>query len=139
MVEVNWLAILLSVVWAMFVGSIWYGPLFGKPWMKLMGFNKKDKAGVSSSQMSKLYGIQFVASLVMAYVLAHSLEYASAYLNINGASAGLSVGFWNWLGFVATVTLGKVLWEGKPWRLYLIDSGNYLLTLLGMGVVLSLL
>jgi hypothetical protein len=67
------------------------------------------------------------------------LVFGSTYQNISGIEAGLSAGFWNWLGFVAPVTLGKVLWEGKPWKLWFLDSGNYLLTLLGMGVILSLL
>jgi hypothetical protein len=139
MVEVNIVAILLSVIWAMFVGSMWYGPLFGKPWMKMMGLGKEKITGMASTEMAKLYGIQFMASVIMAYVLRHSLEFGAAFQNTQGISAGLSAGFWNWLGFVMPVTLSKVLWEGKPWKLWFIDNGNFLVTLLGMGVILSLL
>jgi len=32
---------------------------------------------------------------------------------MSGVSGGLMSVFWNWLGFIATVTLGAVLWEGK--------------------------
>lgn len=47
-------------------------------------------------------------------------------------------GFWNWLGFVAPVTLGAVLWEGKHWKLWFLNNGYYLVTLLLMGAVLAL-
>lgn len=139
MIPINFLAIILSVVWAMFVGSMWYGPFFGKPWMKMMGLTKEGIKKLPQGYMAKLYGIQFVASFVMAYVLAHSIFFAQQFLQVSDFNAGISGGFWNWLGFVAPVTLGKVLWEGKPWKLWLIDSGNYLATLLGMGLILAFL
>ncbi len=138
MVPVNYLAILLSAVWAMVVGSLWYGPLFGKPWMKLMGMTKDSMKGFKSSDMAKLYGMQLVGSLLMAFVLSHALVFASTYLNESGVSAGLQTGFWNWIGFIMPVTLTSVLWEGKSWKLWLINNGNYLVTLLGMGIILAL-
>lgn len=138
MVDVNYLAILACAVSAMIWGSLWYGPLFGKPWMKMMGLDINKIKRMSSAEMGKLYGLQFVGSLFMAFVLSHDLVFAQSYLGSDGISAGLQTGFWNWLGFVAPVTLGSVLWEGKPWKLWLINNGNYLLTLLTMGVILAL-
>jgi len=41
----------------------------------------------------------------MSYVLAHELIFASVYLKVSGVSAGLMCGFFNWLGFIAPVTL----------------------------------
>lgn len=80
----------------------------------------------------------FIASLVMAYVLSNSSAYASAYLGVSGLSAGLMVGFWNWLGFIAPVTLGVVLWGGKLWKLCFINGSYYLVVLLIMGGILVL-
>jgi hypothetical protein len=74
----------------------------------------------------------------MSGVLAHSLVYASAYMKVTGVSAGLMAGFWNWLGFIAPVTLGVVLWEGKSWKLWFLQGGHYLVSLLVMGVILAL-
>ena len=48
------------------------------------------------------------------------------------------VGFWNWLGFVAPVTLGSVLWEGKSPKLWVLNNGYYLVSLIVMGVILAL-
>ncbi|MDO8488446.1 MAG: DUF1761 family protein [bacterium] len=37
MVPVNYLAILAAAVLSMVLGFLWFGPLFGQTWMKLMG------------------------------------------------------------------------------------------------------
>ena|SRR5687768_11042480 len=141
-IPINYLAILACGVSSMVVGSLWYGPLFGKPWAALMGFTpekmaamKKDPAG--KQKMMKSYGLMFLSSLVMAYVLAHALVFASSYLKASGPSAGLTAAFWNWLGFIVPVTLGTVLWDGKPWKLWAINAGHYLVSLCVMGVILA--
>ncbi|MBI2474236.1 MAG: DUF1761 domain-containing protein [Candidatus Taylorbacteria bacterium] len=88
--------------------------------------------------MWKQYLLNFIAALVMAYVLSHSIVFASDYLAVGGVSAGLMSGFWSWLGFIAPVTLGSVLWEGRPWKLWFLNNGYQLLNLLIMGVLLSI-
>jgi len=42
------------------------------------------------------------------------------------------------LGFIVPVTVGVVLWENKSWKLWCINSSNYLVTLLIMSVILAL-
>ena len=79
-----------------------------------------------------------ISAVVMSYVLAHSLVFAAAYLKMSGVRAGIMCGFWNWLGFIAPVTLGAVIWEGKPWKLWLLLNSNYLVALPVMGVILAL-
>jgi hypothetical protein len=96
---------------------------------------KMDSA--KAAGMGKTYLLAFVGSLVMSNVLAHALVFAGAYFEMSGISAGLLSGFWNWLGFIAPVTLGAVLWEGKSWTLWLLMNGYYLVTLLVMGMILS--
>lgn len=136
--EINYLAILVCGIVSMILGSVWYGPLFGKAWMKMSGFTKESMTPEMKKKVTKSYVIMFIGSLVMAFVLAHALEFASYTLKIYGVSAGLMGGFWNWLGFVAPVTIGTVLWENKPWRLWFINAGYYLAQLLITGVILSL-
>jgi hypothetical protein len=133
-VPINYLAVVAAALASMVIGFVWYGPLFGKTWMKLSGIaqGKRDPAG-----MGKTYVLALVGSVVMSYVLAHSLVFASAYYGMGGVSAGLMSGFWNWLGFIAPVTLAAVLWEGKPWKLWVLTNGYYLVTLLVMGTMLS--
>lgn len=142
-VPINYLAVFVAALSSIVVGSVWYGPLFGKDWMKITGMTpekiaafKKDPKAMAS--MQKSYALQFLGSLVMAYVLAHALVFASAYTKTSGLSAGLMAGFWNWLGFVAPVTMAGVLWESKSWKQWCLTNGNMLVTLLVMGSILSL-
>lgn len=135
--EVNYLAILTCGIASMILGSVWYGPLFGKPWMTMSGIKKPDVITTAiKKSMARSYFLMFIGSLLMAFILSNILAYnvpASA-----GIVAGLAAGFCNWLGFVAPVTLGTVLWESKPWKLWFINAGYYLLQLMVFGVILVL-
>ncbi len=134
----NW-AVLAAAVASIVLGFVWYGPLFGKPWMKLVGFTKDSMDAAKKKGMIKNYVLMSLGSLVMAYVLAHSLVFASTYTKTVGVSAGLLVGFWSWLGFVAPVKMGDQLWGGRPWMLFVIEGGYYLVSLCTMGVILALM
>ena len=35
--QVNWIAIVIVAVFNMILGTLWYGPLFGKLWMRIIG------------------------------------------------------------------------------------------------------
>lgn len=132
MPDVNYLAIIVAGVASMIIGYVWYGPLFGKNWMKLVGISQQDiEAG--KKEMPKTYGLMYVSSIVMAYVLAVFIYYAAATDIVSGAM----VGFWAWLGFVATVMSGSVLFEKRPVNLYYLNAGYNLVTLVVMGAIIA--
>ncbi len=137
--EVNFLAVLACGVVSMVIGSLWYGPLFGKPWMAMTGIKKPDVITPEiKKSMAKSYSLMFVGSLVMAFILSHILEFASVYTKTYGITAGVVCGLWTWLGFVAPATIGSVLWDGKPWKLWFINAGFFLIQLPVFGVILAL-
>jgi hypothetical protein len=138
MVPINYLTVLVSALAAMAIGYVWYGPLFGAQWQKLMGWSKADIDQKMKAGVGPQYMLQAIGALVMAYVLAHSIIFAGSYLHILGVAAGLEGAFWSWLGFVVPVSLGSVLWDGKPWKLWFLNAGYFLVTLLVMGVILGL-
>lgn len=133
--SVNILAVVVAAVASMAVGFVWYSPMvFGKMWMGMMGKSAKDTAGMKkNSNMPMIMGVGYLSTLIMAYVLAVFIHIAGA----NTPTAGARVAFWAWLGFVATVTLGSVLWEKKPVQLYMLNAAHYLVALLVMGAVLA--
>lgn len=137
-VPINLSAVLAAAMAKIFVESIWHGPLFGKVWMEWSGLTPDKIAAVKAKGMGKAHLIALVSAVVMSYVLAHSLVFAAAYFKMAGVLAGVMCGFLNWLGFIAPVTLGTVLWEGKPWKLWLLLNSNYLVSLPIMGVILAL-
>lgn len=130
-VEVNYLAVIVAAVVNMGIGSLWYSKvLFGKPWRAMMGITEEKMK--ARNPMKAMLGAT-LAGLLMAYVLAHIVEYA----NSTTVEGGLQAGFWVWLGFIATYGLNSVLFEQKPWKLYAINVGNYFVSLLLMGVIIS--
>ena len=137
-VPINYFAVVAAAASSIVLGFLWYGPLFGKPWMAMMGCNEESMKKAKEKGMGSTFALMILGSLVMSYVMAYSLIFASAYLKASGASAGLMAGFWNWLGFVAPVVMGAQLWEGKPWKLFLIQGGYYLVSFCLMGVILAL-
>ena len=138
MVPINYLAVLLNVVIAMALGFLWYGPIFGKKWIASVGWTEAQVQEAMKKSMGKSYAPMALSALIMSFVLSHSLIFASAYLGESGVPAGLMTGFWNWIGFVAPVLVGAVVWEGKSWAWWCITSGYYLVLLCLMGIVLAL-
>lgn len=137
-VPINYIAVIVAAVAAVVLGFLWYGPLFGKRWMELSGHTRESIDAQTQQGMAGTYVLMVISTLIMSYVLAHAFEFASTYLGSYGLFAGLAAGFWNWLGFVMPISLGSVLWDRKPWSLWFITAGYYLVALLIMGVILAL-
>lgn len=133
MAGVNYLAVLVAAIVNMLIGAIWYShSLFGKSWMELAGIRPEDTEKRASGA-KRAYSWTFVASLLMAYALARILWYAQAQSVVGGALIGLLA----WLGFVATAVGTNYLFEGRPCRLYAINTGYTLVSLIVMGTILG--
>jgi len=135
-VDINMWGVFWAAVSSMVIGSIWYAKgVFGAAWMKLAGVDeKKMREDMDWTPMAAM----FVLALVMAYVLAH-VAYLSAEFFIDKSFhyAAVSSGFWMWLGFVVTTTLGTGLFSGTRKKLMAINLGNWLVTLVVMGWVIG--
>jgi hypothetical protein len=66
-VHVNWLAILVAALAGFGVGAIWFGPLFGKAWMREAAVTAEM---VRSANMPKVHGTVLVLNLIAAGSLA---------------------------------------------------------------------
>ncbi len=137
-VPVNYFAVLLCAIASMVIGFLWYGPLFGKQWMKLVGMTAQHMAK-AKKDMPQTYTIMFISSLVMAYVLFHFIWYAAP--GNYTLLISVKTAIWAWLGFVATVSLTKFLFspERKSVKLLFIETGFHLVTLIAMGIIFYLL
>ena len=132
-VNINWLAVIIATIASMVIGGAWYSPaLFGKQWMKLVGTSQKE-IDSQKKEMPKFYLAAFVAAFITAYVLAIFVKFVGASTIFSGAV----VGFWAWLGFVATTTLSLVIWEKRNSNLYVLNNGQILISLLAMGPILA--
>ena len=130
-VHVNYLAVVVAAIVNFLIASLWYGALFSKVWQKLTGITDMKPAPMNIV-------LVFIGSLILSYVLYHSIVFGDAYVNMSGVGGGLMGGFFGWLGYIAPVTLSAKLYEKKPWGLWLLDNGFWLISLLVMGAILSL-
>jgi hypothetical protein len=137
-VEVHYLGVLLAGVASMLVGFLWYSPiLFAKPWMKLSGLSD-DSMKKMQSKMGPMYGLSFLASLVTAYVMTHVMVMSENFFHYPMMQTGITTAISMWLGFVAPVQMSDVLFGGKKWALFAINTSYQLVSLLAMGLVISL-
>ncbi|SRR5258708_6005634 len=130
-IAVNYWAILVAAIVNMTVGSLWYGPLFGKMWKGLMGFSDQAMKSMKLTMWQAIF-MGFLTALIMAYVLAHFVSIAGAV----GIAGAWQLAFWVWLGFMLTITAGSFIWEGKPLRLFVLNAAQQLVSLFLMALVL---
>jgi hypothetical protein len=128
----NYLAILVASLVAMVIGFLWYSPmLFGEIWMKLVGIDKKDM-DKNSKNMGPIMVVALLMTILMSYVLAHFLTL----MEVTDAAGAAELAFWVWLGFMLTQTIGSVLWEGRPFKLFLINVLYQLVTIQVLALIL---
>ena len=112
--KVNYLAVLAGAVFNMILGTIWYGPLFGKLWIKQIDKKSED---IESNPL--MYIFSFVAAYLSGIVLyLVVIAFGSATFG-----AGLLAGVVTWVGFVVTTTLTYSLFEGPKlsvWMLFVL-------------------
>jgi hypothetical protein len=137
---VNHVAVFLCVLLAMPLGFLWFGPLFGRTWLRQMGMEHVPPPGGAAMAKSTL--IYAGGSLLMAYVLAHSLEiWRPSTWQIGPDAApwvyALNGAFWNWLGFFLPLQMGRVAWEQRGWGLVAINAGFDATRLLLFACILS--
>lgn len=133
--SVNLLAVLVCAVASLVIGWIWYGPLFGKAWMRVAGMENitPEMHEKMKKQMFGMLALQFVLSFTTAYVL-------SKFMYMTG-TMGVMTAFWVWFGFVMTIIGGAALWSGKTpklaWTMFFVMSGCQLVTFVAFGLILG--
>ena len=115
------------------IGALWYGPLFGKTWMRLSGITMESMKGMSMTPV-KAMTLGFIGTLLLSLVLAHM----AAAFEAAGAAGALELAFWIWLGFFLPVVAGGYLWEGKPLKLFLFNATHQFIALSVTALILVL-
>jgi hypothetical protein len=134
--EINLLAVLACGLLAMVIGYVWYGPLFGKKWMEVVGATEMDIEARKKMQASAgpLYVVQFLLTLFQAWVLAY---YIAGWKEASGVANSL----WIWAAFVVPVIAGTAMWNNDSakisWARFLIQSGYQLVIFIMFGLILG--
>lgn len=149
--DLNWLAIGLSFVAMMVLGAVWYNPKTptGRIWMRHLGLDPANVSPPQGGQMARSILLMAVGSFFMMFVFAHTnMIYQDAFRNTaTGGTAGFELRLsdtligaaFTWLGFIVPMNLNAVAFENKPWRMFFVDTGFYLVGLLVAGVLLAVI
>ena len=121
---VNWLAVAVGAIINMFVGFLWYGPLFGDRWMRMIGKRAED---IESD--STMYVVTGVAALVTSYMLAVVMGASGAATLVEGAIIGGAI----WVGLGATATLVYTTFEGPPTNVWFLHAMYQLVVFVALG------
>lgn len=136
--NINFLAVAVCVLLSFILGFVWYAALFMKPWTKEMGYDpnmRPDKKQMMKGMMVSVVG-NFLFVWMLAFYLAgwkyfpNSDEMGTMSFAVNSA---LSV----WLGFFVPVHLSKIVWERHSWRLFFINSGFNLVSVILVALILA--
>lgn len=125
---INWPSVLVAALAGFAIGSLWYGPLFQKPWMRLTGMTKEQGA---KSNPLLLFGGAYLLNLIAAIGIAALIG------THHGALFGLHVGAMGGFFFLATALGVIYLFEQKPFQLWLINAGYQIVNFAAMGAIIG--
>ncbi len=131
---------LAAIVAGFMIGGLWYGPLFGRAWVKAMGWTDANIAPPTPAEMRKAMLLQILGLVLMVYVFTHSLlvwipsSWGGA--DAGGPAYGVMGAFFTWIGFYVPLQLNKVGWERRPWKLFAINAGHDFVQLMILAQIL---
>ena len=128
--KTNYLAVFVSAVAYWILGAVWFGMVFGKPWMALEHLTEEQ---AKSMNPVLPYIISFVLNLLIAFVLAQLCIWRDA----NSAARGAALGVLVWIGFVGPITYTTYMYEMRPKELFAINEFYPLVGLCLMGAILG--
>jgi|SRR5271157_743760 len=135
--SINWLAVVVCVVVAMIVGSLWFNQkTFFPMWWKAIGKSEGADPGAGMS-MALMWPLVIIAAFVEA-VFMSLMVHAMGSMMPGGATlgSGATAGFFLWLGFVATTSLTNKLFANQL-EAWVLEMGNHLLVMVLMGAILG--
>ena len=142
-IEINYVAIAIAVVANFLLGFLWYTPLFGKAWAKEMGFDMTQKPPAGA--MVKGMILMVIGNFLMAYVFAHNiavwnpLTWGQPASEMSPMATVFSAAIFTWLGFFVPQDLSRVGWEMKSWKLFFINTGYHLVSLIVVAAILIMM
>ncbi len=136
--EVNYTLIIVATLAQFVLGAIWYSPLlFGKWWMEFMDCTKMSQEELKKMQsaMGPFYLLQLFLTLFTTVSFANLMPYINTFSIYH-------IAFWIWIGFIAPVQIGTVIWgktEQKFWlRQIFVMITNQLASLMLAAWILSM-
>jgi uncharacterized membrane protein YeaQ/YmgE (transglycosylase-associated protein family) len=128
--DVNWIAVIAAVVVNMVVGFVWYSnALFAKEWTALVG--------KTEAELRKDATTGYVGAVILGIIEAVFLSFLVNAMGAETAVDGALVGAMVWFGFILPASLVTTLFSQTRKKLWAINYGYHLVTLVLIGAVLA--
>ena len=131
--DLNYLAILVAVVFNQILGALWYSTL-AKPWMAETGMTTEDMEAMKGTPRQ---WYPYVIAIVLAIVFTLGLALLVQGMEADGAAEGLGLGVLAAVGFVFTSHGVNYAFEGRSLKLLAINSGYPLISYAAIGILLA--
>ena len=118
------LTIIAGAVATFVFGALWYTVVFGRKWSSLMGFTAEQSARAKEGGMAGKMVIMFLMNILTVL----SVAYLLPQLFILSYSEFTTAIFVVWLGFTFPIMMGPYLWEGKSWKLVVLNVAYSLIS-----------
>jgi hypothetical protein len=127
--QINYMAVIVAALSSFVVGFLWYSPfLFAKAWMREAGISEEK---IKQANMFKVFGLSFLLTLIICFNLA-------AFLGPDaGFTWGMTAGALAGIGWVAASLGVLYLFEGRSFKLFLINAGYQAVTYIVAGGIIG--
>ena len=125
--KINYIAAVVTGLAAFALSLLWYSPfLFGNIWLALR-----------NAPVHPLPGWTFLFAPLREIISAFLLTHLIVRLGVNNWKDALGLGFVLWFSFYFVQLTGAVMWDNLPWQLGLVHSGDWLMKMLFMSLLLN--
>jgi hypothetical protein len=135
--NINLLAVLVCAVSSFIIGGLWYSLIFNKMWLKAMGKTKEDFKDAKPGLPMLL---SFVASIIMAFILAHilNLAFGKCPNPVPDLQTAIETAGGCWVAFTLMPTFVTRNFEASNYNLFLIGTAYRLVDFVVMAIILTL-
>jgi hypothetical protein len=130
-VRQNYLAILVAAIVCFLLEAGWYS-FFLQSWLDGIGRTSQWQANTGVSP-----ALQFAVALIAEAVIAAAISCLTQLTGAQTALRGIKVAALLWLGFVLPVWSTEYVFEVRPWSLFGINAGFWLIGMVLMGAIVG--
>ena len=129
--DLNFLAIAVSALTYFGLGSVWFGPLFGKQWLKLVGLTVTEEDKKNALFM---FTKTFLLDVFITFSTALILLWTQSETILEALKVSAVLG----LGFVIAPFLGNYMYAKRSMTLFSIESFYHVVCITVISIILTM-
>ena len=128
--ELNWVAIIVSIVAGQIVSTIWFVALFGEPWAKEYGADSKQQ------HTKEIPPYTYAVGLVCTTLLVLSIALLQQWLAIDSLGSAVTLGLFIAIGLSAATSLPGYAFL-KRWSAFFLALGSQFVMIIVISIILA--